>query len=653
MARNRNIITNLKRWFPSYPILVDKNSTLEQGTILRSRTRSNNMTQSMSMQVHDPLWMLARQWQLGEFRGNNAGTAMAVRCKIKQSSLSVGKTGNTVIKDKPLEYYVERTNIEISPLIRVEAARYYIKLLKKMHGEEVDLTSLMTEYPLSEENSSNSSKDSSSFNKCGVDDNDLRLKARELNVQLTKFLNAFKDRAFDGYKLYLDLLKLKNEGKAKSSASGVDATFIKWFEHRYLPNSEDSSSWDIKKLSYDASLESRYGKLNAKDYRGGRLSWYSFDNESAIDSTDGTEETIHSLPTLATYPGAPTKRLWEFEDYKVYMGQSTDENQTQGNVLLMQYASMYSNDWMLIPLKTQLGKYVQVKELEVWDTFGQKYSAGNINSSKQTTGIEDKGSSTYDQRWRMFNIAPETNNGKEMGGLLLPPCFASTIESKPVEEVNFVRDEMANMVWGIETLVPDGTGGSLEVCEYSQGLMDYINEKNEQNYERITGKSLNGTVSIQDSEGETKALSSHLADFKYTIQSSVALNWIPFIPQHYRGDNENRETILRRAKIPLFVYNPEHADNPAKYYLPIRPISSLIECKISHSSEKNKTIEKALFINEEEVLQTGVKIVKNYQRGRWLNGETFHWLGIKKELNKLQKNSGLVFDKLEQIKSEK
>ena len=39
---------------------------------LESRTRKMDITEALRFRIHDPLWMLTRQWQLGEFRGNDA-----------------------------------------------------------------------------------------------------------------------------------------------------------------------------------------------------------------------------------------------------------------------------------------------------------------------------------------------------------------------------------------------------------------------------------------------------------------------------------------------------------------------------------------------------------------------------------------------------
>ena len=38
--------------------------------------------------VHDPLWLLGRQWQLGEFQGEDAGSPIQAEIRIASSPLT-------------------------------------------------------------------------------------------------------------------------------------------------------------------------------------------------------------------------------------------------------------------------------------------------------------------------------------------------------------------------------------------------------------------------------------------------------------------------------------------------------------------------------------------------------------------------------------
>ena len=114
-------------------VLNDSGET-QESRYLETRTREGDVTDALRFRVFDPLWMLSRQWQLGEFRGNDAGTAMNVNCKVKStpiSKYSLGKDGFTARADadQPLEPFVERIERTITPLVRVESASYFMDLV--------------------------------------------------------------------------------------------------------------------------------------------------------------------------------------------------------------------------------------------------------------------------------------------------------------------------------------------------------------------------------------------------------------------------------------------------------------------------------------------------------------------------------------------
>src|SRR5712671_5161293 len=45
------------------------------------RARSQDMKSGLEARVHDPLWLLTRQWQVGEFAGRDAGSPVMVEVK--------------------------------------------------------------------------------------------------------------------------------------------------------------------------------------------------------------------------------------------------------------------------------------------------------------------------------------------------------------------------------------------------------------------------------------------------------------------------------------------------------------------------------------------------------------------------------------------
>ena len=49
-------------------------------TRLEPFTRLDDIDAGLQARTHDPLWLLARQWQTGEFQGEDAGTPVQARC---------------------------------------------------------------------------------------------------------------------------------------------------------------------------------------------------------------------------------------------------------------------------------------------------------------------------------------------------------------------------------------------------------------------------------------------------------------------------------------------------------------------------------------------------------------------------------------------
>ena len=43
--------------------------------------RTEDFDRGLRAEIHDPLWMLSRQWQMGEFEGEDRGAAVTVQVK--------------------------------------------------------------------------------------------------------------------------------------------------------------------------------------------------------------------------------------------------------------------------------------------------------------------------------------------------------------------------------------------------------------------------------------------------------------------------------------------------------------------------------------------------------------------------------------------
>ena len=90
-------------------------------TRLEPRTRSHDgMDAGLQARVLDPLWMLTRQWHLGEFQAEDAGTAVAATAQVTSGPLSRYRAaGSPAARDyqraAPLESLVQRDRWPAGP----------------------------------------------------------------------------------------------------------------------------------------------------------------------------------------------------------------------------------------------------------------------------------------------------------------------------------------------------------------------------------------------------------------------------------------------------------------------------------------------------------------------------------------------------------
>ena len=63
---------------------------------LEARPRSQNFERALRAEVRDALWMLTKQWQMGEFRGSDAGSPVFAKVLLATTRLT-----NTVPRAAP------------------------------------------------------------------------------------------------------------------------------------------------------------------------------------------------------------------------------------------------------------------------------------------------------------------------------------------------------------------------------------------------------------------------------------------------------------------------------------------------------------------------------------------------------------------------
>ena len=181
---------------------------------LSSRTRTEDFTEALSMEVYDPLWMLGRQWQFGRFTGNDCGstvTSKIITAKQRVCDLNLGDKYTPFTLDSPLEYEVEKQNHEIDYQVRVESALHFMWMYRLGVYDSL-FKDLVAKFPLDPLSSAAENK--------GLED-----LVVDSNERLQKMARFYGPRLFDGYKLYLSKYSPKTDketfkAKLQQSRSG-------------------------------------------------------------------------------------------------------------------------------------------------------------------------------------------------------------------------------------------------------------------------------------------------------------------------------------------------------------------------------------------------------------------------------------------------
>ncbi len=579
---------------------------------LEGRPRRPDFTRALKAEVRDALWLLTRQWQLGEFEGEDAGSPVNAKVAWRTDDITGvrGPAGGAESYDPalPLEAIVEAQPVPLTrdgrlhnADLRLMLGRRWRKLLEQA-GYGARAADFQNRYRFI-------APDPAAEAEFAV----------TAHPEAWQPLAAVANRAIDGGALVLHLSTagaLASDGLGlvdpeKSAIDALGSAFLTWYERLYAQPDETLRCWDPMHLEHGVGLvSSRAGQpaaLAAREYRGGHLDWYDFD---AVPTAQGEppgavgETTVRTfLPTTVQFEGMPNTRHWAFEEGATNFGDIAPDTPDLAKLLLIEFGLVYANDWFLLPLTLPAGSLTEIRGLCVTNVFGERFW---IEPAVTVAGATS---------WRMFQLA---DRGRPDGRLLLPATTVATLESAPVETVSLVRDEVSNMVWGIETTVQLADGTSRRGREVAQDLHARYQAA-------VTPVSTRAPVND--------------AKVAYSLMTPVSEHWIPMIPVHVPGDN--REIQLQRAAMPRLLEGTA-GTTPQK----IRPRTQVMREGLEAPTPA------AYFVAEEEVERAGTVIETRWQRCRWRRGRVVTWLGHQRTVGRGESSSGLAFDTLVPKKAE-
>lgn len=636
---------------------------------LEARPRMHNFERALKAEVRDALWMLTRQWQMGEFNGDDAASLIGTKLYVSTNPLtqyqSAGQSSPEEFReDIPLESHVERLPIPLVQLqqsvedqkvkitehtlsldIRLLMGRQWLKLLKTISKNPADQNVYIRKYRIDPPNP--------------VSAEDAQICA---HPEVWANVAAVAGRRMDGAKLYFylmsgtassphlatDEITLSNAGQ-KQAIDELGPRFQAWFQQLfYQPSSPHSEAWLPERLEYQFNVSTAAGQgekvLHAEEYYQGQLDWYAFDLDpgfapmGASESDGQVQPVIQSvIPTQVVFDGAPNSRWWTFEDRRTNLGSIQPDLTDIAKLMLLEFGLVYANDWFLVPQTLPVGVVAQVQGISVTNVFGERFWIEAASGRSDAPG----------KQWSLFTLSQQRQMGRpDDGSLVLLPTVPKIQEGKPREQVVLIRDEVSNMVWGIEKIIPLASGESKSGSESAIELKAFLQKPLIATIEKLRTRSAQleniptssrtqfevDELAHIDSELKKLLPAPPTTDIRYQVMNTVPEHWIPFIPVHI--DKNNREIQLQRAALPRILKGDPHP--PRK----VPPRTSLLRPGLDQSAPS------AYYVHEEEVPRAGIQVTQSFQRTRWKDGHAWVWLGIHKQIGRGEGSSGLAFDQL-------
>ena len=546
---------------------------------LEPSPRSSGIEEGLAAKIHDPLWLLARQWQVGEFHAKDAGTPAVVTVAGESTAVNGWRGAKQAAWSQfdpalnPLDALVEPED-EAAPDLRerIEAGAHFQRLLRgagldrycpRFVAAHAFLAALLAGPAFSAD----------------------------------PMMAALARRTPDGLSLHDTAVALAaGQHSAVVVAPGdvdaiasIAANWLAWYadEIHTSPGSGSAVTWQEHRMEYGFSLSSKAAGgtvLTAKQYLGDGLDWFDFDiDPSAAAGPDAVPIPINirAVPSPVRYGGMPLPRFWAMEDSRYDFGSTDAAANDIGRLLLVEFATVYGNDWYVLPIKLPVGSLTILDSVVVTDVFGR-----NLVLSRAGDG---------EPQWNLFSL--DTIGGgvhKAQDALFLPPTAGYTTESSPVESVLFLRDEMADMAWGVESRVEDDLERSID--RRSAWV--------------APGKLPPGTPELP----------------AYRVETVVPDYWIPLAPEQL-ADQQS----IRLRLVPMEV---DAGGVPQA----IEPLGRLLQGNDSGGR---------LWLFEEEIPREGVQVDRIYRYARWQDGRTAMWTARRRRTGRGEGSSGLAFDILD------
>jgi hypothetical protein len=397
--------------------------------------RDTSVEPSLAARLRDPAWMLARQWQLGEFEGVDTGSPAFVQIGSHTAALNstqIGTATQPLTAQALLEPLLQAEPFTPDLATRVEVGQCFEALLTQAGVATSVRDQFRTAYPLT-------------------------APPADTDPAKTAFLRICTGRTIDGVALFNATRNTPSglpptptlDPTVQPAVKTALATFIDWVTNTWGTfGLSDPPAWDPTRLEYTMSTTAGATaqgttQLTAEPDTLAELDWFAFDIQSTTQGTP-TVSTTSVIPGHVRFRGMPDSRWWVFEGSKTDYGAIVPDTRDLARLLFMDFMLLHGDDWFLAPLSVPAGSLCFIDSFTVTDVFGIKQTVPRADTS---------------QNWTMFT--PTDAGGAPVPCLVVPAVTsASMLTGAPIEDVHLLRDETADMAWAIERIVESPLGNA-------------------------------------------------------------------------------------------------------------------------------------------------------------------------------------------------
>jgi hypothetical protein len=561
---------------------------------IEAMARSSGLSGGLEARVADPLWFLARQRQVGEFKGEDAAQPAVARVTGRSVPLTSYRAGTQPPRPlpagRPLESLAEALDEPGAGTAGLHASaragRRLARLLRAA-GLGAGADALAGAFPLRQPDHP-------------VSAGQLGVAAADLLVRLGLDGAAV---AGAGQAAVEAALATRLAGDALERAGALVTSWLAWYRAR--GGAADAPSWDEQRLEYRFSVAAAgpHGELTlvAPGHDGGHLDWPSFDlsrddrQAHGLGPGQAPVRVRTAVPTPVKYAGMPAARWWEFEDGEVHFGDLDAGPADLARLLVAEFATVYGVDMFVVPVTVPVGSLTELRSVEVLDTFGGRTT---VASTARVDGPE--------RPWRLFELTGDEVTAEHPSPwLLVAPTLAGALEGPVLERLALARDEAANLAWGIEHLVEGAQGRAVDRAEAWHSAHP-------------------------EPPPPTATPAGPGQAWRYRLEAVAPPWWVPLRPERIdpdaRPDDLAAQVRLRRARMQAWdLLGGEQ----------VGPLGELLDPR------------RPRWLAEEQVPTAGVRVERSWQLGRWHDGGLHVWLHWHTSPGRGEASSGVRWDLLD------